>query len=345
MNNNPILVEVHRGDQVESIHRGSVVAVDTAGRTVLSAGNVAQSVYPRSSLKIFQAIPLLESGAAQHFGLDAAEIALACASHNAEPFHTDAVLRWLHRLDLTVDDLECGAQSPLLRRAAHELVAAGESPTRVHHNCSGKHAGMLTMAKFMKADTRGYSAYHHPTQQAWMQTLSELIDLDVFALSWECDGCGLPAICMPLTHVARAFACYAEPRKIGATHSKLRAKQHTKQRTAAMTQILDAVRAHPHMIAGSERCCTDVIRESAGRVLVKTGAEGVYGGVIPHLGVGFALKIDDGASRAAEVALGAVLKKLNALEAATEKKLQPHFQPTIVNAQGRVTGRIAPVEG
>ena len=334
-NNNPVLVEVHRGEQVESSHRGSVAVVDTAGRVVFSAGNVAQSVYPRSALKIFQAIPLVESGAAKRFGLDAAEIALACASHNAEQFHTDAVLRWLHRLDLNADDLECGAQLPLLQRTAHELIAGGEQPTRVHHNCSGKHAGMLSVAKFINADTHGYSAYHHPTQRAWMQTLSELVDLDVFALPWECDGCGLPAICMPLSHVARAFACYADTRQVGATHSK--------QRGAAMAQILDALRAHPHMIAGTGRCCTDVIRESAGRVLIKTGAEGVYGGIIPHLGVGFALKIDDGASRAAEVALGALLKKLDALDAATEKKLQPHFQPTIINSLGRITGRILPV--
>ncbi len=334
-NNNPVLVEVHRGEQVESSHRGSVAVVDTNRRTVLSVGNVSQSVYPRSALKIFQAIPLVESGAAKRFGLDAAEIALACASHNAEQFHTDAVLRWLHRLDLNADDLECGAQLPLLQRTAHELIAGGEQPTRVHHNCSGKHAGMLTLAKFINADTHGYSAYHHPTQRAWMQTLSELIELDVFALPWERDGCGLPAICMPLSLVARAFACYADTDKIGVKHSKPRA--------AAMTQILDALRAHPHMLAGTGRCCTDVIRESAGRVLIKTGAEGVYGGIIAHLGVGFALKIDDGASRAAEVALGALLKKLDALDAATEKKLQPHFQPTIVNSLGRVTGRILPV--
>ncbi len=211
---NPVLVEVHRGDCVESSHRGSVVAVDIAGRVVFSAGQVERSIYPRSALKIFQAIPLVQSGAADHFGLTPAEIALACASHNAEECHTRAVTHWLHRLDLDVDDLECGAEPPLRTRAAHALSARGEQPTRVHHNCSGKHAGMLTLAKFMRTDTHGYSAYHHPVQRAWMQTMSALLDLDLFSLPWERDGCGLPAICMPLKQLARAFACYADTRAL-----------------------------------------------------------------------------------------------------------------------------------
>ncbi len=341
-NPNPVLVEVHRGAQVESSHRGSVVVVDTAGRVVFSAGRASRPVYPRSALKIFQAIPLLESGAARRFGLDAEEIALACASHNAEAFHVRAVLRWLHRLGLEDGDLECGPQWPLRERAAHDLIARGAPPARVHHNCSGKHAGMLAVAGFLNAGARGagargvrgYSEYDHPVQRAWMQTLSELLDLDVFALPWERDGCGLPAVCMPLEHLARAFACYADTAGVGAKFGTARG--------AAVARILAALRAHPRMIAGTGRCCTDVLRETKGRVLIKTGAEGVYGGVIPHLGVGFALKIDDGASRAAEVALGALLKKLGALEAASAARLKGHFEPAVVNSQGRVTGRIAP---
>ena len=334
MQDNPVLVEVHRGHRVESCHRGSVLAVDAAGRTVFSAGTVSRSVYPRSALKIFQGIPLLESGAAERFGLSTVEIALACASHNAEEFHTRAVLGWLHRLGLDGDALECAPQPPRMQRAAHELIARGEQPARVHHNCSGKHAGMLTVAKFLNATTRGYSDYHHPVQRAWMQTLSELIDLDVFSLPWERDGCGLPAICMPLEHLARAFACYADPGGVAATFGQ--------KRGAAVAQIVDALRTHPEMMAGTGRCCTDVIRATAGRVLIKTGAEGVYGGVIPHLGVGFALKIDDGADRAATVVVGALLKKLGALEPTTEAQLSHHFQPTIVNAQGDITGKIVP---
>lgn len=334
MQSNPVLVEVHRGERVESCHRGCALAVDAAGRVVFSTGRVSAPVYPRSALKIFQAIPLVESGAAERFALTPAEIALACASHNAEEFHTRAVIRWLRRLGHNDDDLECGPDWPLMKRAARALVARGEQPTRIHHNCSGKHAGMLTMARFLNADVHGYSEYHHPVQRAWMQTLSELIDLDVFSLPWERDGCGLPAVCMPLERLARAFACCADTRKVGATFGQ--------KRGAAVARILNALRAHPEMIAGTGRCCTEVIRATAGRVLIKTGAEGVYAGVISHLGVGFALKIDDGAGRAADVAVGALLKKLGALEAASHAQLACRFEPTVVNSQGRVTGKIAP---
>lgn len=336
MSENPILVEVHRGHCVESSHRGSAVAVDASGAVVFSLGH-AGMVYPRSALKIFQAIPLVQSGAADHFNVTPAEIALTCASHNAEEFHVQAVTQWLQRLDLSVDDLECGPSMPLLERAGQALLARGEQPTRAHQNCSGKHAGMLTLAKFMGVDTHGYSEYDHPTQQAWMQTLSALIQQDVQALPWERDGCGLPAVCMPLEQLARAYAGYADTRKVTRTV--------TREVGAAMARIKDAVRAHPHMLGGTDRCCTDVIRISQGRVLIKTGAEGVYGGAIPHRGIGFALKIDDGASRAGEVALGALLHKLDALDAlapAQIAELQRHFQPQVVNTQNWVTGKIVP---
>lgn len=328
----PVLVEVQRGTVVESRHRGSAVAVNTAGEVVFSIGHVQQKIYPRSALKPFQAIPLLESGTAAHYTLSAAEIALACASHSGEDFHLRAIKRWLHRLGLCGEALECGAELPLGRTVAHQLIADGETPTRMHHNCSGKHAGMLSLASFMKVGTSGYSEYQHPTQRAWMQTLSELIDMDVFALPWERDGCGLPAICMPLQQLAYAFAQYANGQKIaGAT-----------TRGIAMQRILAAVRTHPHMFAGTNRCCTDVIRATHGSVFSKTGAEGVYGGVIPHLGLGFALKIEDGAGRAANVALGALLKKIGALKNMQVDLVAQHFQPLISNSNGKVTGKISP---
>lgn len=330
LQDNPVLVEVHRGDQVESIHRGSVVAVNSAGEVVFSAGDVSKPVYPRSSLKMFQAIPLVESGAADHFNLTPAEISLACASHNAEKFHVSAVIQWLQRLGLKEEDLESGPALPVMELAAHELIASGKKPTRVHQNCSGKHAGMLTVARFMRADIRGYSDYAHPSQRAWMQTLSELVDLDVFSLPWQRDGCGLPAIVMPLDRIARAFACFADTGKVGG------------KRGVAMQRIVDSIRAYPQMIAGTDRCCTAVIAASNGRVVVKVGAEGVYGGAIADTGIGFALKIDDGAGRASEVALGALLSRLGVLDEAIEEKLAPHFRPPVVNSQGWKTGEILP---
>ena len=309
---NPVLVEVRRGDCVESRHRGSVVAVDAGGQTLFSAGCASSPIYPRSALKILQAIPLVESGAAERFGLSDAEITLACASHNAEDMHTRAVLEWLHRLGLGEDDLECGPARAYKRGGKH-----GDAKARVNHNCSGKHAGMMTMAMHIGAPLRGYSDYAHPCQQRWMQTLSALIGEDVFAMPWERDGCGLPALCMPLEYLARAHA-----------------------RIANQTKILTAIRAHPQLLAGANRCCTAVIHATAGTVIAKTGAEGVYAGAIPARKIGFALKIEDGATRAAEAALGALLKKLGALDADAEKELQPYFRPAILNSQNYKTGVI-----
>lgn len=333
---NPVLVEVRRGARVESRHRGCVVAVDAGGRQVFAAGRVSESIYPRSSLKFFQAIPLIAGGAAHRFNLSAAEIALACASHSAEAFHLRAVTGWLQRLGLSADDLECGAEPPLSERAARDLIRVGEPHTRAHHNCSGKHAGMLTVAGHIGAATRGYSDYHHPCQRAWMQALSEWLGTDVFSLPWERDGCGLPAICMPLDQLARAFAGCADAGRLAATS--------TSAPGAALARIIEAVRAQPRMLAGTGRCCTDVIRATAGRVLIKAGAEGVCGGVIPGLGLGFALKIDDGAGRARDVAVGALLHRLGALDASSQARLEMHFRPKVVNSQGRVTGEIAPAE-
>lgn len=328
---NPALVEVRRGDWVESRHRGAVAVVNAEGRVVFSAGDASQSIYPRSALKIFQALPLLESGAADEYHLTAADIALACASHNAEPFHIRALTRWLERLGCDCDDLECGPAWPLSKPAAREMAARGHQPTRAHHNCSGKHAGMLSVAKVIRAGARGYSDYHHPAQQAWMTTLSEWLDADMFALPWERDGCGVPAIRMPLAQLAHAFARCADTARL------------SPPRAAAIERIFAALRAHPNMLAGGGRLCTDVIRHSNGRALIKVGAEGVCGGVIPHLGLGFALKIEDGATRARDVAVGALLKKLGALDAEAETQLETHFRPKVVNSQGWVTGEVVAV--
>lgn len=326
---NPALVEIWRKDKVESIHRGSAVVMDAKGQRLFTIGNADRHIYPRSSLKLFQAIPLVESGAADQFSLTDREIALACASHNAEKIHTDTVTSWLSRLGLGKDDLECGPTLPLSESAAHALIAKGETPTRVHQNCSGKHSGMLTMAKFLEVETKGYSGYQHPSQSAWMKAMGEVMEIDIFSLPWERDGCGLPAMYMPMDRLAFGFARYADMQGID------------EPRARAMKRILVAVRKYPEMIAGTNRCCTAVIEKTGGKVVVKTGAEGVFGGCIPEQGIGFALKVDDGATRGSEVALGALLNKLEVLDDRMTQALAPWFEPQIVNSQGKVTGRVA----
>ena len=327
---NPILVEVIRNTVVESKHSGSAVVVNTDGEIVYAIGDYERHIYPRSAIKPLQAIPLLESGAAEHFDLSEKEIALACASHNSEDIHVNAVQQWLNKLELDVNNLECGAALPSYQAAAHKMIANGEKASRAHHNCSGKHCGMLTLASHLLPKVKGYSAHSHIVQQIWMNTLSELIDEDVSKMHWEQDGCGLPAIYMPMLKLAQAFSRFATP------------ETQPGARGSSMIKILSSLAQHPEMIAGSERCCTSVIKETKGKVIVKTGAEAVFAGVIPHLKLGFALKIDDGATRASEVALGALLTKISAINDQEKQNLDKFFEPKIVNSLNHQTGIIRP---
>lgn len=329
---NPVLVEVFRKNTIESRHRGAVAVVDGEGRTVLAIGDISRIIFPRSSIKLFQALPLIETGAADRFSLASRDIALACASHNGENGHVTRVRDWLAALDLEPDQLENGPSLPYSATAAREMLKAGEEPTRAHHNCSGKHTGMLTVARHLGLEVAGYTGHRHGVQRAWMHAMSELVGLDVESLDWERDGCGAPAISMPLESLAHACARYAAPDRLGGT------------RAHAVRRILDSVSAHPWMIAGTGRCCTDVIRMTAGRVVVKTGAEAVYAGVLPGQGLGLALKIDDGSTRASAVALGELLCRLGAISDDEYRALHGHFRPDILNSNGDRTGCIAPSE-
>ena len=327
---NPVLVDVVRNGVVESCHRGSAVVVDNSGNVIFSIGDADRTIYPRSAIKPIQALPILESGAAVKFGLSLKEISLSCASHNSESMHVDTVSQWLKRMELGIENLECGKAFPSYQKAAHQLIKEGKDASKAHHNCSGKHSGMLTLARHLMPEVQGYSAHSHTVQQTWMQTMSELIDEDVSKMHWEQDGCGLPAIYMPMQKLALAFARFSEPEK----QSDIRA--------AAMRKIIEALTEHPEMIAGSERCCSAVIKETQGKVIVKLGAEAVYAGVIPHLNLGFALKIDDGSIRGCEVALGALLNKMNALSADENVELKGFFNPSIKNSLNHVTGEMRP---
>ncbi|MYB34499.1 MAG: asparaginase [Gammaproteobacteria bacterium] len=327
---NPVMAEVFRENTLESWHRGAAVVVDSLGQTVLAFGDVERIIFPRSAIKMFQAIPLLESGAAEHFSLTAREIALACASHNGEPEHVLAVQDWLSSLGLSADDLENGPSRPYSAKAFHELLKAGEKSTRAHHNCSGKHAGMLTMARYLGLDVHGYTHPEHGAQQVWMEVMSDFAGLDVTTMDCGKDGCGAPAITMPLIALARACARYSDQ------------SQLPKGRAQAVQKIITSISEHPWMIAGTGRCCTDVIDLTKGRVLVKTGAEAAYCGFIPDRNLGLALKIDDGSTRASQVALGQLLLKVGAISDDEYQFLGNYFKPAVVNSNKDRTGYIVP---
>lgn len=326
---NPILVDVYRGDTLESCHRGAVAAYDATGKLIFSLGNVEALTFPRSALKPIQAIPLLESGAAAHFQLSVQEIALACASHNGEQSHRAVLAAWLSKLDLQVNQLECGCSLPMHTPSAHQWLLEGGEPMRYLHNCSGKHVGMMSLAKYLRQTVSGYSAYGHQTQQRWMQVLSDLTELDCFKQPWDRDGCGLPALALPLRDFARALAEFCAP------------ERHSRERSKAMADILHAMQAFPELVAGTGRCCTATM-QSHDDLVVKTGAEGVFAAIAPTAGIALALKIDDGAARAADAALGAALKKLGILTRVQYESLHRWYSPKILNSQNTVVGKLVP---
>ncbi len=296
---NPVLVEITRGDLVESVHRGAVAIADASGHITFSLGDIGCPVYPRSSLKPIQAMPLLESGAADAFGLSSEEIALACASHSGEPIHTTRVAAWLKRIGCTENDLNCGPHPIRYEPVAEEMVIAGLKPTRIHNNCSGKHTGFLTVARHWHAPTEGYTRIDHPVQQAVGKTLAELSGEN--EMPWGVDGCTAPNFALPLSSIARALALLAAPDAL------------PELRQRAARRIVDAMQRHPELVGGTGRSDTVLMRAAKRPFVTKAGAEGFYAAIIPEFGLGVALKIDDGAGRAAETAIATILNKMGLL--------------------------------
>jgi len=329
---NPVLVVATRGPAIESCHRGAAAVVDAAGRLVARWGDIEQAVYPRSAIKPLQALALIETGAADAFGLGDVELALACASHSGEPKHVDAVGAWLGRIGLGIGHLECGAHAPYYAPAGEALLRAGKAPTAAHNNCSGKHSGMLSAAHHRGEPTRGYIKPDHPAQQRWIKLVGEMCGVDLARAPMGTDGCSIPTVAIPIAAMARGMARLADPGKLHA------------ERRAACGRIAAAVAARPDLVAGTGRFGTVVMEACGGRVLLKGGAEGVYCAAVPELGLGIALKIDDGAGRAAEAAAAAILRHIGALDDATWRSLASVAAPRLRNWNGIETGAIAPAQ-
>ncbi len=326
----PILVEVVRGGMVESHHRGQVVVVDAAGKIVRSLGDADRLAYPRSSLKPIQALPLIETGAADGFGLGDEELALACASHRGEPSHVEKVGAWLARIGLGETDLECGVHPPRHEPSYRALLRAGGAPSQLHNNCSGKHAGFLTTAKWLKEPTRGYIEPDHPVQQRIAQTVAEMAGLDLARAPRGRDGCGIPVIALPLRALATAIARLADPSSL------------SEHRRAAAKRLLDAMAAAPLMVDGTGGTTASVMTVASASVRLKPGAEGVFCAALPVLGLGLALKIDDGGGRAAELAMASVLDRLGCFTPEQRSSLEQFLRPPLKTVAGREAGRLQP---
>jgi L-asparaginase II len=322
---NPVIVEVTRGNIVESRHRGAIAIADAEGKLVSAWGDVDAAVYPRSAFKALQALPLIESGAAAAFRVGEEELALACASHSGEAMHVERVEAWLGRIDGRESDLACGPHLPLYEPAAHAMLRAGERPCRVHNNCSGKHTGFLTLARHLRIAVEGYERPDHPVQVLVRQAITEMCNVRGEALPIGIDGCAAPNYAIPLKNLAQGMARLGDPGKLPPA------------RREAARRLVAAWKAHPALVSGTGRACADLIEGATGATVVKTGAEGVFTAVLPDHGLGVALKIEDGATRAAETAMAKVLVLLKAASEG-EPKIAKHLRAKVRNWRGEEVG-------
>jgi L-asparaginase II len=323
---NPIVVEVNRGGRVESAHRGAGAVVDADGKVAFAFGDIARPVYPRSAVKAMQALALVESGAADRFGLTAQELALACASHSGEPEHVAGAAAMLAKADLSEAALACGAHWPLGVEAARALARSGREPTPLHNNCSGKHAGFLCLACALGAPTEGYEMPGHPVQREVKAALEDVCGEPLDEARRGLDGCSIPTYAISLRGLAYGFARMATGRGLGP------------QRAAAARRLFAAISAHPFLVAGSGRFDTRAMTLLAGRAVTKTGAEGVFCAALPELGLGLAIKADDGATRAAEVMIAALISRF----IATPEGFAGLARPKLTNWRGAGVGEIGP---
>lgn len=293
-----LVVETTRGGLVESRHQVHAVIADGDGAIVAAHGEVELPIFPRSSINALQALPLVESGAADKFGFEPKHLALACASHNGEVMHTQAASQMLKLAGLEPACLECGAQMPSRTLDRIALAKNGKTPGALHNNCSGKHAGFVAFAAHQGIATNGYIGIEHDVQKTIAGTLEQIIAEPHKIENHGIDGCSIPTYQVPLASLAKAFAKFAT----GANQAPERAK--------AMARLREACFAHPEMVGGTERACTIIMAALKDRAFVKIGAEGVYTAALPELGYGIALKCADGSMRAAEATIAHLLKTL-----------------------------------
>ena len=323
------LAEVWRGPIHESHHVGHAVVCDGSGQIVSAWGDPDAIVLPRSSAKMIQGLPLILSGAADARGLTTEHLALACASHQGAPIHVERVNRWLGDLGLGDDDLICGPQEsrdPDLQKA---MIKTDQSPCRVHNNCSGKHAGFLTLSQHLGTNL-AYVDPDHAVQLACREAFEEVTGLD--SPGFGIDGCSAPNYATTVHGMARAMGWFAT------------AHQRGDSKSSAASRLTQAMYAHPELVAGEGRACTLMMRAASEPVALKTGAEGFFIAILPQRGLGVALKVADGATRAAECAIAAILVRLEVLDPA-----HPHvaafLNPPVRNWDGLITGEVRPAPG
>src|SRR5690606_2703211 len=323
---NPVLAQSVRGNWIENRHRGAICVADAEGRVLASAGDVAADIFPRSAIKAMQALPILATGADTKFGLGAAAIALSCASHNGEPAHAELAAAMLAAIELSEADLECGSHPPIDPAARKALFAAGGKPSALHNACSGKHAGMLAVARALGEDPGGYSTRAHPVQQHVRRAVEEVLDHPLTEGKCGTDGCSIPTWAAPLHAFAKGFARMATGEGL------------SPQTASAASAIFDAATSHPFLVGGTGSFDTEAMEVFEGRLMLKFGADGVYCGALRDTGLGFALKCDDGSVPAATAMVAALLSEIAAPTSRQAELLDRHARKIQRNWAGHEVG-------
>lgn len=326
-----IAVEYWRAQRLESQVHADVAVVDSLGNIRYWYGDPSRPTFWRSSAKPFQAMPVIESGAAEQFQFGPREVAMICASHGGEPMHIELVQDLLNRIDASPDDLICGIHPPSDRASAEALVVQGQRPNVLHNNCSGKHTGMLTLARALNAPLQGYEKPDHAVQKTIRQNVAYMTGLAEESLYTGTDGCGVPTFYLPLERMAYSFARLVDPRGL----------EPAKAGSAMI--VAEAMRMHPELVSGTGRLEVQLAQATEHRLVSKGGAEAVFCLGIPDRGLGLAVKIDDGNSRCMPTLVASILKQMGVLSAAEQQKLDGVLHPEIRNHAGTLVGDIRAV--
>jgi len=321
------VVEVTRGAVLESRHRVHAAVVDAGGRLRAFAGEPERVTFFRSAAKPLQALPLVDDGALERYGLTLEELALCCASHSGSAAHTRVAERILEKAGVTAEALACGPHPPFDEEAQRLLAEAGLEPGRLHNNCSGKHAGMMMLARARGWDTAGYERPEHPVQRRILAEVARWTGMPVEAIALATDGCGVPCFALPLRQMAFSFAAFAAAARAG---------------ERGPSAIVEAMTAHPEMVAGDGRVCTALMRQARGRLFAKGGGEGVYCVGVPGAELGIALKVEDGAARAVAPAILGVLRELDLISEDDYGALHSFAYAEVLDTRGDVVGQIRP---
>jgi len=331
----PVLARVYRGPYVESLHRGSIAVVDEGGHLVDGCGSPEDPIFVRSAAKPFQALPLLLAGGERRFRLGDQHIALMCASHGGEPRHVRVAESILRRGGFELGDLVCGAHWPMHEPSARALARRGAKPTALHNNCSGKHAGILLACRLFGYSPQQYWEPAHPIQREILRRVSALCGIPPRRIGIAIDGCNLPVFRLPIRALARGYARFVAPAVDG----------EPPESAAARRRVVRAMTSSPGMVAGRGRFTTAFLEAGGGRWVGKEGAEGVYGvAILPSrrhpLGVGVAVKVEDGSTRPRDAITLAALDRLGVLAGTDRRNLSGYRFPILRNVRGTVVGAI-----